>query len=127
MPHARRIDALNYRSPPTFMNWKHLTQLEQLDAIVQASHNRPQVIFKHSTRCSISILAKNRLDAADSPVQSDFYYLDLLAHRDISNQIAAYFNIQHESPQVLIIKAGTCVYDETHSAINMGEMLPFLQ
>lgn len=108
------------------MNWKPFTHLEMMDGIIRASNQHPQVIFKHSTRCSISIMAKNRLDNADTRLGIDFHYLDLLAHRDVSNHVAELFQVHHESPQVLIIKNGSCIYVETHSAISMEDMIPHL-
>jgi bacillithiol system protein YtxJ len=52
----------------------------------------------------------------------DFYFLDLIQHRNISNKIAQEFSVFHESPQVLLIKNGECVYDESHSGISMDEI-----
>lgn len=104
------------------MNWNHLENIAQLDAIKKDSFEQPQVIFKHSTRCSISSMAKNRLDRSESPEGIRFYYLDLIAHRDISNKIAEDFFVEHESPQVLLIRNGECIYDESHSGINIDEI-----
>lgn len=104
------------------MNWIELQRAEQLDAIKQASATRPQVIFKHSTRCSISSMAKSRLERSAAPDNIDFHYLDLIQHRDISQLIAEEFHVFHESPQVLLIKNGECVYDESHSGIRMEEI-----
>jgi bacillithiol system protein YtxJ len=104
------------------MNWIDLTTESQLAEIKERSFNRPQVIFKHSTRCSISAVTKNRLERSVPPGNADFYYLDLIQHRTISNKIAADFSVYHESPQVLLIKNGECVYDESHSGINMDEI-----
>lgn len=105
------------------MNWKNLTEELQIDAIKFASAEKPQVIFKHSTRCSISSMAKNRIDKKVAPDTIDFYYLDLLQYRSISNKLADVFNVYHESPQILLIKNGECVYDESHSAIRMDDIL----
>jgi bacillithiol system protein YtxJ len=100
------------------MSWIDLQQVEQLNEIERASFERTQVIFKHSTRCSISTMAKSRLDKEAFPASADFYYLDLIAHRNISNEIADKFKVWHESPQVLVIKNGDCIYDESHMGIN---------
>ncbi len=105
------------------MNWKELKDEVGLEAIVQKSSERPQVIFKHSTRCSISTMAKSRLERADEPSNIDFNYLDLIAHRNISTKIADDFSVEHASPQVLIIKNGECIYDENHSGISMNEIM----
>ena len=104
------------------MNWTNLTDATQLESIKKDSFAQPQVIFKHSTRCSISSMAKNRLDRSEAPAGIHFYYLDLIAHRDISNKIAEDFFVEHESPQVLLIRNGECVYDESHSGISMDDI-----
>jgi bacillithiol system protein YtxJ len=117
MPNERKDNTLNYR-----MNWKLLQQENQLVDIKEFSKTKPQLIFKHSTRCSISTMAKNRLERAIQPDGIDFYYLDLLKNRNISNNIVDMFDVYHESPQVLLIKNGECVYDESHSGINMADI-----
>lgn len=104
------------------MNWIELLSISQLDDIISKSHSVPQLILKHSTRCSISHMAKGRLDRAEQPANTDFYYLDLIAHRDISNAIAEKFSVHHESPQILLIKNGECTYEETHGGIRMEEI-----
>lgn len=104
------------------MDWISLEDESQLKDIIERSEQRPQLIFKHSTRCSVSSMAKNRLMKNELPEEVDFYYLDLLKHRDISNKIAADLGIEHKSPQVLLIKNGKCVYTESHSAITMDEI-----
>jgi bacillithiol system protein YtxJ len=105
------------------MDWKVLRDEAELEEIIKRSVTRPQVIFKHSTRCSISSVAKGRLDRSDAPDDIDFYYLDLIGHRNISNKVSEIFNVHHESPQVLVIRNGECVYDESHMGINMKDIL----
>jgi len=104
------------------MNWIPLNSESDLQAIISKSNEKPQVIFKHSTRCSISSMAKNRLERAMPPEGLDFNFLDLIAHRPLSNKIAETFSVYHESPQVLLIRNGECVYDESHSGISMSEL-----
>ena len=96
--------------------------MQQLADIKELSKTRPQVIFKHSTRCSISTMAKSRLERNQQPLSGDFYFLDLLKHRSISDQIAEDFAVAHESPQILLIKNTACVYEESHSGIQMDEI-----
>mgnify|MGYP003529207355 CR=1 FL=1 len=105
------------------MHWTHLADEDQLKQIIVNSQKKPQVIFKHSTRCSISDVAFKRLQKESIPDNVDFYYLDLLAHRNISNSIADTFKVHHESPQILVINNGECVYDESHLSINMADIL----
>lgn len=105
------------------MHWIPLTHIEQIDAIKNQSVTVPQVIFKHSTSCSISRAAKDRLERTEAPSNIIFHYLDLLAHRDVSNKVAEIFGVHHESPQILLIKNGICVYDESHMGIQMDELV----
>ena len=104
------------------MNWIALTEETQLETIKEESKTQPIVIFKHSTRCNISSMSKNRLEREQAPDNVKFYYLDLIAHRAISNKIAEVFQVHHESPQVLLIKNGECTYDESHNGISMDEI-----
>lgn len=104
------------------MNWINLNREEQLQEIISKSNHTPQVIFKHSSRCSVSDMAKNRLDRSAFPAGMDFYFLDLIKHRNISNKISEDFNVYHESPQVLVIKNGQSIYDESHTGIDMREI-----
>ncbi|MEE6186581.1 hypothetical protein PIECOFPK_02469 [Mycovorax composti] len=105
------------------MGWTNLESEEMLNTIHQKSFEKPQLIFKHSTRCSISTVVKNRLFKNETPDTVDFYYLDLIAYRHISNQIAERYQVTHESPQVLLIKDGVCIFHESHSAIYMEDIL----
>ncbi|RYY62670.1 MAG: bacillithiol system redox-active protein YtxJ [Chitinophagaceae bacterium] len=104
------------------MNWQPLTTDAQLDAVIERSATVPQVIFKHSIRCSISSMVKSRLDRGNQPASMDFHYLDLINYRQLSNRVAEVFGVQHESPQVLLIRNGRCVYNESHNAIRMDEI-----
>lgn len=105
------------------MHWIHLNDEEQLKQIITKSQQRPQVIFKHSTRCSISSVALQRLQKADQPSDIDFYFLDLIVYRDISNKVSQVFGVNHESPQILVIKDGQCVFDESHLGIHMNDIV----
>jgi bacillithiol system protein YtxJ len=107
------------------MQWTPLTQPEQLTDIVRESAEHPVVIFKHSTSCSISAMAKTRLERqwADAGLTNvKAYYLDLLRYRPVSNQIADQFGVRHQSPQLLLIQDGECRYDASHMSIQLGEV-----
>jgi len=105
------------------VNWIPLIFMGQLDEIVSLSDEKPVVLFKHSTRCSISRMAlkqfENEFDLED---KVDAYFLDLLEYRDISNEITCRFNVYHQSPQLLLIKEGKSVYDVSHSDIDAVEL-----
>ncbi|MFT4526508.1 MAG: bacillithiol system protein YtxJ [Granulosicoccus sp.] len=104
------------------MNWKNLILEEALGTIVQESHNKPQLIFKHSTRCSISSMAKNRLERSWNLDNVEPWYLDLIAYRSVSNMIESQFKVQHESPQAILFVNGEVVYTSSHSSISVDDI-----
>jgi bacillithiol system protein YtxJ len=105
------------------MNWTTLDSADQLNAI--KSNPGYSLIFKHSTRCSISMMAKRRfeMDMDRLPADMPLYFLDLIRYREISNQVAQDFQVYHESPQMLVIKDGECILDQSHGAISVDEAL----
>jgi bacillithiol system protein YtxJ len=104
------------------MNWNQLISMDQLTELKNKSIEKPQLIFKHSTRCSISSMALSRFERSEAASNVDFYLLDLLSFRNISNEIADKFNVRHQSPQILLIHKGECIFDESHNAISMEEV-----
>lgn len=105
------------------MKWLPLTDISQLHALIntseQSANGSTVLIFKHSTRCSISSMALSRLESKWENNQNvQTYFLDLLRFRDVSNEIANIFSVEHQSPQVLIIKNGTCIYHNSHNGIS---------
>ncbi|MBB5619912.1 bacillithiol system protein YtxJ [Pedobacter cryoconitis] len=104
------------------MEWKNITDPDQISGIKKQEGY--SLIFKHSTRCSVSMMAKKRfeLDWEIIPEGTNLYFLDLISHRAISAQIAETFQVHHESPQILLIKDGDCVLDASHSDISADEV-----
>ncbi len=115
------------------MLWHKLTDISQLQDIIDISNEQSTnglavLIFKHSTRCSISSMALNRLETKwidNEKIQT--YFLDLLNYRDISNEIANLFSVEHASPQVLLIKNGVCIYNASHTDISAADILEALK
>lgn len=110
------------------MNWHPLTSFQQLDHISERSSQVPVLIFKHSTRCSVSFMAKLRLESDwdFSNEEIEPYFLDLIAFRSISAEVAERFAVHHESPQILLIKDGECVLDASHLDITVEEIKEML-
>lgn len=108
--------------------WIALNSITQLNGIKEDSKNKTQIIFKHSTRCGISRMVMNQfVDAYNFAEEDiDLYYLDLIAYRDISNEIASKFQVMHESPQLLVIKGGVVVAHASHGAINNIDLTSLL-
>ena len=96
--------------------WTPLTESAQLDEIREASHQRTQVIFKHSVSCGISGMAKRRFEktAGELAGQMAFHLLVIQHHRDLSNEIASRFKVWHESPQLLVLRNDEVVTHASH-------------
>jgi bacillithiol system protein YtxJ len=104
------------------MDFIILNQEAQLKQINQMSHKKAQVLFKHSTRCSVSTFAKRIVVGEfsdDLEKKFDVHYLDLIAHREISKAIADKYAIRHESPQILVIINGSCVFSASHNEVSL--------
>ena len=101
------------------LDWNLLTDENTFQNIVNLSFSEKVLIFKHSTRCSISTMSKNRLESLgeDSKIKNCFL-LDILNYRKISSKIESDFKVIHESPQVLVISNGECIYNASHNEIS---------
>ena len=106
------------------MNWNILQSEAAVNEAVQQSFEKPVLFFKHSTRCGISASAQHQLnenwDLSEDEVTP--FFLDLIAHRDVSNYIADHLGVIHQSPQVILIKDGKAVYTVTHHAISVDKI-----
>ena len=105
------------------INWVALNKDEQLNDLIELSgsgDNKAVLIFKHSTICSISSMMKNRMERHwnFSDKELPVYYLDLRSYREISNKIASLFNVEHQSPQIILINNGRCIYHTSHNDIS---------
>ena len=108
------------------MNWTKLENRDQLLSIDEESKDKMVLIFKHSTRCSISSTALDRLERnwkEEDANKIKPYYLDLLAYRAISDEISSRYKIEHESPQVLLIQNGVCIYHASHLDIDLKKIM----
>jgi bacillithiol system protein YtxJ len=108
------------------MNWNKLTQGGQITEIKVLSESTPVIIFKHSTRCSVSSMSLDRLlrnwKSGDEEKVVP-YFLDLIAHRELSNLVAREFGVPHESPQIILIKNGEAIYDNSHYGISYPDIM----
>lgn len=100
--------------PKPKINWIPLTEVNQLDGIVTDSKTKYQAIFKHSTRCGISSGVLRQFERQENVEEIDFYYLDLLRFRAISDEIANRFGVIHQSPQLVVLKDGEVVAHASH-------------
>lgn len=108
------------------MEFQTLNQIEQLNEIDLKSNSKTQVIYKHSTQCGTSMMTNRTLNKELKEINNDsidVYYLDLLRYRDLSNTISKRYNVEHESPQIIIIKGGKCIYQASHSDVSLQKAL----
>ena len=112
-------------NPDQKIFWKKIESEEDLAKAIEDSFQNKIAIFKHSTSCFISrTVLKNfekEVENSDQPV--NVYYLDLLAHRPVSNKIAADFEIRHESPQLIVIENGKPVNNASHQDISLSQIV----
>lgn len=106
------------------MNWIDLNNIQQLDELKLKSKETPVLIFKHSRSCSISKTALDRLERSwnGENITIPTYFLDLLSHRNISNEIASQFEVPHQSPQAIVIKGGASISDWSHFDISYQQI-----
>lgn len=107
------------------MNWININSEAIINTIEQASKENPVIIFKHSTRCSISGMALSRLERSwknEEMSQVKTYFLDLISFRNLSHKVAEIFNTQHQSPQLLLISDANCIYDASHMEISYQDL-----
>lgn len=108
--------------------WRTVEDLSQLDAVVKLSEEKLVVIFKHSVTCGISNMVwhqfQNEIDFNNDHIE--MLYLDLLAHRDVSNEVTKRFQVLHQSPQILVIKNAEVLHHASHSAIRLSNIKKYL-
>jgi bacillithiol system protein YtxJ len=110
------------------LEWNYLESMEDLDAAEVLSNEKTVVFFKHSTRCSISRFVLKQFENSYSipEEQMQIYFLDLIEHRAISNEIATRFGVPHQSPQVIVVKEGKATYDASHESIDATVLERFM-
>jgi bacillithiol system protein YtxJ len=102
-------------------SWKNIHDEAELKNLLSDSafSDSPIVFFKHSPRCGISRMVISQFEKKHHQLSENqtFYLIDVLSQRHLSNFLAAEFQIQHESPQLLIISSGKCISASSHDAI----------
>lgn len=115
---------LNGEGAETSIDWLQLKEPEELSKLLEASNEKPQVIYKHSTRCGVSAMALSNLHQLQQEVaeKADFYFLNVISHRWLSQQVAEQLQVRHESPQLLIIQNGEVVWSGSHYQVTAASI-----
>lgn len=110
------------------IQWESLDSASVFNDLLALSNEKVIVFFKHSTRCSISSMAKSRFEREwnYSHEEATPVYLDLLNYRDLSDKLASTFGVMHQSPQMLIIKNEKCAYHTSHQMISAESVKEFI-
>ena len=104
--------------------WKKIESEKDLELAVEKSFQHKILIFKHSTRCFISktVLRSFEKQMQNSDKNYSYFFLDLIAHRNISNEIESRFDVTHQSPQLIVLENGKAVYDASHQSIDLDKV-----
>lgn len=118
------FNSSNLQDDRQSIKWISLTEISQLDHIINLSNTKPVLIFKHSTRCGISRFALNSFERGYDIHEDNLapYFLDLISYRQISKTIAVKLNVYHESPQAIIISKGNVIYSASHGDISVEDI-----
>jgi bacillithiol system protein YtxJ len=98
-------------------NIQQLMTVEQWEEALKGTSNRPLLVFKHSTSCSVSAGAIEEFtnyveDSKSSPI--DFAIVHVIEERPVSNAIAEQLGVKHASPQAILVKDGAPIWDTSH-------------
>lgn len=109
-------------------HWQNISDIDSFQELLEKSNEKPLVIFKHSNRCSISSMALSRFSdyAEDIAEKSYLALVDVVADRSVSMHIADEISVQHQSPQVLVIKNNKVIFHNSHNGINGAQVLNVL-
>lgn len=108
--------------------WNSLTTKEQIQDLIEASERRLQLIYKHSHTCGICLVTKEDLENNFGRIskKAAMNFVNVIKERAVSNAIAGKLDVRHESPQVLVVKNGTCFWNESHYSIKADEIMDVL-
>ncbi|PAU93645.1 thioredoxin family protein [Aliifodinibius salipaludis] len=105
--------------------WEMISDLSQVDPIIEASKEKPQLIYKHSHRCSVCFVAKGNLEMASDNIKehADMHFVNVVRSRDVSNKIASELDVRHQSPQAILVDNGEVVWHGSHGGIDADAIL----
>ncbi len=100
-----------------------LETVGQLEELLEQSSTKTVFLFKNSTQCGISAKAKQDFQTfvVKHEENKDFVFaiVDVIEHRDVSDRIEELLEVEHESPQLIIVKKGKQVFNTSHWDITL--------
>lgn len=95
-----------------------IPEVGSLDECVALMDRDLVIFFKHSPSCSISWSAHREVMKffAAQP-QSPLYLVSVRKRRDVAQYIATHTGVQHESPQIVVLRRGKLVGDASHDGV----------
>lgn len=103
-------------------NFISIDSSDRLAELIELSHEKPVVLFKHSTTCGISAGVRHEV----SSVEGDIHTVIMQTHRPLAVEIAQHTGIRHESPQAIVLRDGQPVYSASHYDIEPQRLQSFL-
>jgi bacillithiol system protein YtxJ len=91
-------------------HFNRITDKQMLEDLIGRSNAGPIVIFKHSTTCSISTAAYREV----SHFAGEIALVEVQNARELSREIEARTGVEHESPQVIVLRNGKAVWHAAH-------------
>ncbi|MDZ7807262.1 MAG: bacillithiol system redox-active protein YtxJ [Gracilimonas sp.] len=106
-------------------HWNTVSVRENITSLIERSREQPQLIYKHSTRCSVSFITKEDLDYHVEQIakHADLHLINVVEQRDLSNYLSQTLNIRHESPQALLLRDGQVTWTGSHWNVKAKEIL----
>lgn len=102
--------------------------MEDIESMLENSEEQPQLIYKHSHRCSICFLARQELDKITNQASeiADLYLVNVIHQRDVSNAIASTLDVRHESPQAIVVNNRSVAWKGSHWDVKGNKILELL-
>jgi len=114
---------MSWFSNKSVFPWIQLTSEDSVSDLIEKSFLKPVILFKHSTRCSISSMALSRFEREwDITDHANLFLLDLITFRQLSNDIAQQLKIEHQSPQIIVLIDGQVKLTSSHNSISAKEI-----
>ena len=95
-----------------------IVSVASLDEFLAKANGSAAVLFKHSNTCGVSARAYAEMSKLGEPVG----LITVQKARVVSDEIEKRWNVDHESPQVLIIRDGKAVWDASHSQVKAQQV-----